>query len=155
MRASKKGKRLYEEAQFKGEKMNKRDLRLEKYGISKKRYKELCGFCEQYPEWKSRLREFALIKGVSYSLSPRSNTNAIHSPVEDAVIKMDKYLNNCNLIEEVAVKADPEFWEYIIKAVCYGVSVTYLTEVEEMNLSKSAFYERKRYFFYLLDKTKQ
>ena len=34
--------------------MNKRDLKLDKYGISPKRYKELCGFCEQYPEWKAK-----------------------------------------------------------------------------------------------------
>ena len=36
--------------------MNKRQLNLEKYGISGKRYKELCGFCEQYPEWKNQLK---------------------------------------------------------------------------------------------------
>lgn len=31
-------------------------LNLEKYGISGKRYKELCGFCEQYPEWINELK---------------------------------------------------------------------------------------------------
>ena len=36
--------------------MNKRQLNLEKYGISGKRYKELCGFCEQYPEWVNELK---------------------------------------------------------------------------------------------------
>ena len=36
--------------------MNKRNLVLDKYGISGKRYKELCGFCEQYPEWLSELK---------------------------------------------------------------------------------------------------
>ena len=35
--------------------MDKRKATLEEYGISKKRYKELSGFCEQYPEWKKEL----------------------------------------------------------------------------------------------------
>ena len=35
--------------------MDKRKSSLKNYGISSKRYKELCGFCEQYPEWKEEL----------------------------------------------------------------------------------------------------
>ena len=85
--------------------MNKRQLNLEKYGISGKRYKELCGFCEQYPEWKNQL----------------------------------KFSNDS---------------QYIIKSVCYEVPVTYLIACEGMPIGKSAFYEMRRYFFYLLDKNK-
>lgn len=135
--------------------MNKRDLKLDKYGISKKRYKELCGFCEQYPEWKSAINEYSFVKGVSYDPMPKSKTNAVHSSVEEAAIRNDRFINNCMLIEEVAKEADPEWWEYIIKSVCYEVPITYLISVEGMNLSQFPFYKKRRYFFFLLDKRKK
>lgn len=135
--------------------MNKRDLKLDKYGISKKRYKELCGFCEQYPEWKAALNEYALVKAVSYSPIPKSVTNGFHSSVEDAVIRNERYMENCTLIEEVAKEASPEWWQFIIKSVCYEVPITYLINVDGMNLSQFPFYKKRRYFFYLLDKKKK
>lgn len=135
--------------------MNKRDLKLDKFGISKKRYKELCGFCEQYPEWKASLDEYAFVKGVSYSQSPRSQTNNISSPVEDAVIRNERYLANVQLIERVAKKADPDYYQFIIDSVCYEVPLKYLINVKGMNMSEFPFYTRRRYFFFLLDQEKK
>ena len=131
--------------------MNKRDLRLEKYGINKHRYKELCGFCEQYPDWKVILKDHPYISGKGLSYTPGSPNKGISDRTGDDAIKLVQLQANCNLIENVAKKTDSEFWEYIIKAVCYRVPVTYLITVEGMSLEKSAFYERRRYFFYLLD----
>ena len=134
--------------------MNKRDLKLDKYGISKKRYKELCGFCEQYPEWKAALKEYSYVKGVSYSPSPKSVTNNINSPVEEAAIKNEKYLTYCNLIETVAKEVDADYWQAIINAVCYNVPLAYMIDFGELSMSRSVFFDRKRLFFYLLDKRK-
>lgn len=135
--------------------MSKREIKLDKFGISRKRYKELCGFCEQYPEWKSALKDYSFIKGVSYDPSPKSITNAINSPVEDATIKMDRFISNCNIIEEAAKKADPENWEFIIDSACYELPINYLITVKGMNLSQFPFYKRRRYFFYILDQMKK
>lgn len=135
--------------------MSKREIKLDKFGISRKRYKELCGFCEQYPEWKSALKDYSFVKGVSYDLSPKSITNAINSPVEDAAIKMDRYISNCSIIEEAAKKADPENWEFIIDSACYELPINYLITVKGMNLSQFPFYKRRRYFFYILDQMKK
>lgn len=135
--------------------MNKRDLKLDKYGISKKRYKELCGFCEQYPEWKAEIKNYSFIKGISYSQVPKSITNGFHSTTEDAAIKIEKCLENCNLIEEIARKTDSEYWEYIIDSVCYELPINYIITVRGMNLSQFPFYKRRRYFFYLLDQAKK
>ncbi len=135
--------------------MNKRDLRLDKYGISKKRYKELCGFCEQYPEWKSAIKDYSLVKGISYDPVPKSVTNEFHSQVEDAAIRNEKYMANCELIESVAKQTDAEWWQYIIDSVCYEVPLNYLITVKGMNLSQFPFYKKRRYFFYLLDKAKK
>lgn len=131
--------------------MNKRELRLEKYGINKHRYKELCGFCEQYPEWKVILRDYTYIKGKEMSDLPGDPNKGMKDSVSKDAIKLAQIDSNCKLIESVAHKADKEFWEYLIKSVCYRVPVTYLITVEGMTLEKSAFYERRRYFFYLLD----
>ena len=131
--------------------MNKRDLRLEKYGINKHRYKELCGFCEQYPDWKVILRDYTYLKGKEISDMPGSPNRGTNDMVAKDAIKLSQIESNCRLIENVAKKADDEFWEFIIKSVCYRVPVTYLIAVEGMTIEKSAFYERRRYFFYLLD----
>ena len=134
--------------------MNKRNLRLEKYGISGKRYKELCGFCEQYPDWKREIADFPFVKAVNYKPTPGSPNVGTSDPTATNAIKIEQYMHNCQLIEEVAKQADSEKWEFIIKSVCYEVPIAYLETMEGMYLSKSAFYERRRYFFFLLDKAK-
>lgn len=134
--------------------MNKRDLKLDKYGISPKRYKELCGFCEQYPEWKNFLKfnvsplksvEITDMPGVPYATGDQTGNTAI---------KCADYEHKCALIERIAKKVDEDMWEFLIKAICYEVPVSYLESFEEMPMSKSVFYDRRRYFFYLLDKEK-
>lgn len=134
--------------------MNKRDLKLDKYGISKKRYKELCGFCEQYPDWKKQIADYSYIKPTMKESEIRGG-GGVSDPTFDAAIKLDRYIANCQLIERVAKAADPEFWEYIIKSACYEVPLTYLVNVDGMNLSQFPFYKKRRYFFYLLDQERK
>ena len=134
--------------------MSKRKLKLSKYGISGKRYKELCGFCEQYPEWKKKLADYTYISGIRYHDKPEIKGDGISDPTFNSAVRIERYEGNCKLIEETAKNTDKELWEYIIKSVCYEVPLTYLISVEKMPLSQSAFYERRRYFFYLLDKAK-
>ena len=131
--------------------MKKRKLRLEKYGISGKRYKELCGFCEQYPEWKKKIADYPYIQGLRYHDKSEIKPEGINDPTFNAALKIERYESNCKLIEETAKLADAEFWQFIIKAVCYEVPLNYLITMEGMNLSQNAFYERRRYFFFLLD----
>lgn len=134
--------------------MNKRNLVLGKYGISSKRYKELCGFCEQYPEWLKELRwknhTLASPKITDMPMAPKSNK----SKTEELAIRREELERKRNLIEDTARQANEELHEYIIKSVCYEVPFTYLSSVEDMPCSRSAFYDARRYFFYLLDKNK-
>jgi len=134
--------------------MNKRNLKLDKYGISSKRYKELCGFCEQYPEWKKQIGNVSYLSAVQYKHTPGNPNRGTSDTTGNMAVKMAIFDNNCKLIEKVAKQADSEFWEFLIKSVCYEVPVTYLISYEGMPLGKSAFYERRRYFFYLLDREK-
>lgn len=135
--------------------MNKRELRLEKYGISGKRYKELCGFCEQYPEWKKEINDYAYIS--SSKIEPGMPKNPNRDTADNtgkSAVRIAELKEKCELIERVARKASSDYSEYILKSVCGEVPVNYLISFEEMPCGKSAFYEMRRYFFYLLDQEK-
>lgn len=134
--------------------MNKREIKLGKYGISGKRFKELCGFCEQYPDWKKELDNHAYISAVQYGDDTKPSNHDDSDTTAKHALRMLKYKRNVDLIEKVAKESDSEYWEYLIKAICYEVPINYLINVEHMGLSASAFYERRRYFFYLLDMEK-
>ncbi len=131
--------------------MNKRDLNLEKYGIHKKRYRELKAFCEQYPIWKAEIKNHSFVKGIDYSGSPKPSNKNVTDVVANDAIRLNRYAKNCAMVEKVAQAADNEFWNCLIKVICYEVPLTYLISMGEFPLEKSAFYERRRYFFYLLD----
>ena len=131
--------------------MSKRKLKLDGYGITSKRYKELCGFCEQYPDWKKEITNHAYISAVQYGDEPKPSNHENSDTTQKHALRMLKYKRNVELIEKVAKMADEEFWTYIIKSVCYEVPINYLISEEGMNLSQTAFYNRRRYFFYLLD----
>lgn len=134
--------------------MNKRNLNLEKYGISGKRYKELCGFCEQYPEWINELKfKNDTVRSVEITDMPICHNNS--DATGNLAVKRAELESKCKLIEETANQAGKDLSKYIIKSVCYEVPVTYLIACEEMPIGKSAFYEMRRHFFYLLDKNKK
>lgn len=135
--------------------MDRRRLKLDKYGISGKRFKELSGFCEQYPEWRKELD---------------SMKDAVKSPVVDGIgsfggnasdstgnlaIRRQVLGKKCELIERTARQANRELAMFIIKSVCYELPLRYLICVEEMPCGRAAFYDARRYFFYLLDKNKE
>lgn len=133
--------------------MNKRALKLEKYGISKKRYKELCGFCEQYPEWKAFLaNNIDALKSKEIDGMPYSNVGLLSDQTASLAIKRAEIQNKVDLIENTAKEASPELWEYIIKSVCYEMPYWYIRDIMNAPIGRSLFYDTRRYFFWLLDK---
>lgn len=133
--------------------MKKRTLTLQKYGISAKRYKELCGFCEQYPEWKEELLELEPSpKPQRVDGMPFSQTNNTTDETCDLAIKRAMLSKKIKLVEDTAKEASQEMWEYIIKSACYEQPFWYLRDIAKIPMSESAFLDRRRYFFYLLSK---
>ena len=134
--------------------MNKRNLVLDDYGISSKRYKELCGFCEQYPEWKSILEnkndtlKSKVITDMPITFGGKSDQTC------DLAIKRIELQKKCELIENTAKEASNDLWTYIIDSVCYEYPLSYLQTIKEMPCSRASFYDARRYFFFLLDKYK-
>lgn len=134
--------------------MNRRTLILEKYGISGKRYKELAGFCEQYPEWINELKyKNDTVKSVEITDMPIYHSNS--DSTGNLAMRRAELQKKCELVEQTAIQASADLYQYLIKSVCYEVPVTYLITCEDMPLGKSAFYELRRYFFYLLDQNKK
>lgn len=130
--------------------MKKRFMNLEEYGISKKRYKELCGFCEQYPEWKRELEmKDSALKSPQLTGVPaaRSNTDV----TGNLAIRRAMLEEKCRLIEDTARQASEDLYEYIIKSACYEITMAQLLGSEEMPCGQAAFYDVRRYFFYLLN----
>lgn len=141
--------------------MNKRKLKFEDFEISDKRYKELCGFCEQYPEWKEKLNGITYIRAVQYSDEPQpSNHNNSDTTQKHALMAL-ALKRKVEIIEKCAKKVDEDYskndgkkyciWEYIIRSACYEESWEYLYSMKNLHMGRSSFYEKRRYFFYLLD----
>ena len=134
--------------------MNKRNLVLDNYGISSKRYKELCGFCEQYPEWKATLEnkndtlKSKVITDMPITFGGKSDQTC------DLAIKRIELQKKCELIENTAKEASNDLWTYIIDSVCYEYPLSYLQTIKEMPCSRASFYDARRYFYFLLDKYK-
>lgn len=136
-----------------------RGLKFEELEISGKRYKELCGFCEQYPEWKDALAGVTYIRAVQYGDEPKPSNHDNSDTTAKHALRMLSLKRKVDMIEKCAHKVDEAcmkngekpIWEYIIRSACYEESWEYLNGIKELHMSRSAFYERRRYFFYLLD----
>ena len=133
--------------------MNKRDMSLDKYGISKKRYRELRYFCEQYPEWKSEVANQAFISSPKLDGMPHGAN--VGNPTLQAALTMQEKKERIDLIESTAVQAADDLWYWLIRNICYEIPVGVLVYSDGMPMSQSQFYHYRRYFFYLLDRKRK
>jgi len=123
---------------------NGRDLSLKEYEISQDRYRELKYFCRQYTEKKERLRSMCEISAITYSDMPSgSGTGDRTARQAESRVQL---ANDLELIEQTAIQADSEIYQYIIE------NVTKKTAYEYLNIpcSRAVFYRTRRKFFYLL-----
>ena len=115
------------------------------YYISKHRYLELKHFCLQYEEWKKEL------KLVNYfgSYGGEVKSFDISKPVERAVEIRERYLRQIEMVEQAALEADGDIYEWILKSVTCGVPYGGL-RASGIPCSRDYFYDRYRRFFYIL-----
>ncbi len=122
----------------------KRPLSMEKFDMSENAYRELYYFCLRYDEKKSLLRSCYDLKGNVLTGMPRGN--AISSPTEKMAEKALRLRKDIEDIEQAAIEADSEIYEYIINNVARGVKYEYM----DIPCGRRRFYEKRRLFFYLL-----
>lgn len=135
--------------------MKQKPLSLEEYGISAKRYKELKGFCEQYPEWKEELKyNVDTIKSKQITdmpLPPHRNSDA----TGDLAVRRKMLADKCKMIESCLIKAckgDNSIYNVLIKYICYEIP---FYDIEDVYCSIATFYRYRRKFFQLLDELKK
>ena len=96
-----------------------RDMTWEDYGISKNRYAELKAFCLQYEEKKSKIKYG--ISAAKYDGQPKAHSTG--SQTERQAIDNMHYAKSCAMIEEAAIRANPEIWEIHSKVCNTGAIV--------------------------------
>lgn len=103
-------------------------IRLERYGISRERARELQWACRRYDE--CRRKAAAIRRGEPVDDSPRRTGGAWHNPdpTGDAAIRTadNRYARRVKAIEGAAKAADPALWRHIIQNTCRGVGFTCL-----------------------------
>lgn len=124
--------------------MRKRDLSMEKYGISKEKYRELMYFCMQYEDMK-RSVEYGV---RSTAIDGQPIRKGAGSQTEGQAMRNEKHIQEIRMIEEAAREADKELYPYILQAVTSGTSYDYM----DVPAGRRKFYEARRKFFYVLSK---
>ena len=126
-----------------------RDIKLDKYDISPNRYRELKYFCRQYREKQSRLRSLTEIASPAFD-GIGSSSGVLSDRTAATALKRVELEKDVALIEQTAIEADAEIYQYIISNVADGVPWEYLG----VPGGRRQFYEARRKFFYLLSRKK-
>lgn len=123
----------------------RKDLSLEKYNISKERYRELKYFCMQYDE-KKAIIDYG-IKSVTNDGMPHGNFS-ISSPVEKQAMKNELAQKDISLIENTINETvqGEQMRKCLLNAVTTGTTYEYM----DVPCGRRQFYEARRKFFYLL-----
>lgn len=130
-----------------------RDMTWEDYGISKNRYAELKAFCLQYEEKKSKIKYG--ISAAQYDGQPKAHNAG--SQTERQAMDNVIYTKDCAMIEEAAIRANPEIWKYIVKSVTLGLSyefVEYDNEQGKIPMCRRDFYGTRKKFYAILNEMK-
>ena len=126
------------------DKVRKRDMKLSDYNISRAKYNELKYFCMQYEEKKQELHRGYGLGAVINDGMPKGNMPG--NPVERTAIRNAMLQTDIELIEQTAMEADADIYQWLIKSVTEGIPYEYM----DVPLSRTKFYDSRRYFFYLL-----
>lgn len=134
---------------------NVRPLNQSKYSISKNRFFELYYWCLQYNEWKNELKYLTNTVGVIEITDIITNSNS-GDYTQRLSMRRRGLEQNCQIIEQTAIEADLDIYQYIIKAVTEEeVTYQHLKLIMEIPCGKDMYYDRRRKFYWLLDKRKK
>lgn len=132
---------------------NERDLKLDEYAISKYAYRELKYFCLQYPEKKRRIADLHNpLRAMNYDGMPHGTSPG--EPTARAAELAASLSGDIEIIEQTAIEADCDIYQYIILAVSEDVPYHFLRTLKSIPCGRDYFNQRRRKFFYLLAKKK-
>ena len=118
------------------------------YYLPKHRFLELKHFCMQYPEWKKMYNLCDFTQSAAVTGLPK--TAGVSDRVGDEAIKKLYYADRMKLLEQSAMKADPDLVEYIIAAVTNGLSYPMLQRQMMIPCCRELYYAAYHKFFWYL-----
>lgn len=125
--------------------------RKNKYYLPKHRFYELYHWCLQYPEWEAEYRSIILLPGGG--LDRDHSGSGTSDPTFKRAARQAELSRKMNLIEEAAKEADRILQKYILLAVTQeDASYQHLRNAYQMPCGRKIFYDRRRRFYWLLDK---
>lgn len=124
--------------------IKKRDIKLSNCNISKAKYNELRYFCLQYEEKKKELEQCRDLKPKEAAAKEKQDTEDRESKKKAA--RSARLRRDLELIEQTAREAGPDISQWLMKNLVEGT----VYESLEVPLSRTKFYDIRRYFFYLL-----
>lgn len=129
--------------------VKKRDMKLSDYHISRARYNELKYFCMQYSEKKHELMSNYGLHAVINDGQPKGNIPG--NMTEQQALQNIKLKKEIDLIEQTVKEANEEISDWLLKNVTEGIAYEYM----DAPISRTKFYDARRYFFYLLSRKKK
>ena len=135
--------------------MNHRKMNYTKYGISKNRYHELRYFCAQYKEWQNRIKE--IDSGVQPQVRDDASKTGGRKKDQTGVLAVERadLTEKIEMVEYAAQKAGGEIWKQLLRNVTGECSFWYLQDIEQIPISRSAFFQRRKVFFFILSARKK
>lgn len=130
-----------------------RDLKLEKYNISRSRYRELYYFCLQYDERKKEMEELRYLSPPKSDGMPRGSGTS--NPTERNGMRAAKLAFENQIMEQAATESSLELSPWILKAAKYDLKFDYLHLCEGMPCGKNEFQKLRHKFYYILDQKKR
>ena len=125
------------------------------YWINNHRYHELKYFCLQYYQWKSAYDNLDSYVTSPAVLEVYFNTSDISDPTAKVAESKLFFRDRMEMIEQTAIKADPDLAKWLIEGVTRGVSYTYLRTKLDIPCNRNDYYELYRKFFWLLSKERK
>lgn len=126
-----------------------------KYYIDKHRHYELKHFCLQYPVWKRKYTALNNFSVPTSTTEKQPSSNIPGDPTGTCATMRAYYAERIELIERIAMEADPYLYKYILKAVTEELSFTYLKARLEIPCGRDMYYNRYRRFFWLLSEARK
>lgn len=129
---------------------NIRSLNKEKYNISRHKFAEVYHFCMQYNEWKDELKyKTDAVRSIEITDMPVYHSNG--DSTADLACRRAELCRKCELVEQTALEADGDIYQYILKAVTNeGISFNYLKMIMNIPCGKKMYYDRRRKFYWLM-----
>lgn len=119
-----------------------------KYEISLNRFRELKYFCLQHDDKKRELNNLTFISSQVIDGQPRGHS--ISDTTAKKAFRVAELKKDIELVEQCAIEADNTIYQHIITNVTKGLAYEFLG----VPMGKNQFYEKRRKFFWLLNKNK-